>query len=199
MKNKYISNPCYYACILVQRISYFLGKFNRVRAFFWGVKLGCHSRFKGHCYFKRYKNSSIEIGDYFTAVSTTNAPNLLYRPCTIMTCCDGAQLRIGKGVSMSGVVLACFKKLTIGNNVRIGGNCFIFDGDFHLDDKRAGQPQEVCIGNNVWLGMNVTVLKGVHIGENSLIGAGSIVTKDIPANVVAAGNPCKVIKTLSNR
>ncbi|MNT86371.1 putative acetyltransferase [compost metagenome] len=50
------------------------------------------------------------------------------------------------------------------------------------------------VGNNVWFGGNVTVLPGVTIGDNSIIGAGSVVTKDIPANVVAVGNPCKVIR-----
>ena len=65
-----------------------------------------------------------------------------------------------------------------------------------MDDPRSGELRAVHIGDNVWLGINVTVLKGVTIGENTVIGAGSIVTKDIPANVVAAGNPCKVIKHL---
>lgn len=53
--------------------------------------------------------------------------------------------------------------------------------------------------NNVWIGANVMILKGVHIGRNSLVGAGSVVTKDIPANVVAAGNPCKVIRELDEQ
>ena len=55
---------------------------------------------------------------------------------------------------------------------------------------------EVHIGNNVWLGAGVIVLPGVTIGENSVIGAGSIVTKDIPANVVAVGNPCRVLREI---
>ncbi|WP_363315970.1 DapH/DapD/GlmU-related protein [Chryseobacterium sp.] len=54
----------------------------------------------------------------------------------------------------------------------------------------------ITVGDNVWLGGNVVVLPGVTIGSNSVIGAGSIVTKDIPSNVVAVGNPCKVVKNL---
>ncbi|MCS2572069.1 hypothetical protein NXX61_16750 [Bacteroides ovatus] len=60
-----------------------------------------------------------------------------------------------------------------------------------------GKDAPIIIEDNVWLGMNVTVLKGVCIGENSLIGAGSIVTRDIPANVVAAGIPCRVVKSIN--
>lgn len=55
----------------------------------------------------------------------------------------------------------------------------------------------VVIGDNVWIGGNVTILPGVHIGDNSVIGAGSVITKDIPANCIAVGNPCKVLRTLN--
>ena len=72
----------------------------------------------------------------------------------------------------------------------------ITDSDWHTDDPRTGPDKAVIIEDNVWLGYGVKILKGVHIGKNSVIGAGSIVTKNIPANVIAAGNPCKVIKQL---
>ena len=107
---------------------------------------------------------------------------------------SNAILSIGNKVGMSGTSIWCFLEIKIEDNVRIGANCIITDGDAHFNDPRSGSPRPVHICRNVWLGMNVTVLKGVTIGENSVIGAGSIVTKDIPANVVAAGNPCKVIK-----
>ncbi|MBQ0158509.1 MAG: hypothetical protein KBS47_05855 [Bacteroidales bacterium] len=70
------------------------------------------------------------------------------------------------------------------------------DGDFHTDDPRTGDSKPVVIDDAVWLGSDVTVLKGVHIGRGSVIAAGSIVTHDIPAGVVAGGCPCRVIKTL---
>jgi len=57
-------------------------------------------------------------------------------------------------------------------------------------------PKDVNIGDNVWLGINVIVLKGVTIGEHTIIGANSVVTRDIPANVIAAGNPCKILSNL---
>jgi len=72
----------------------------------------------------------------------------------------------------------------------------IMDTDWHWNDPRTGPNAPVEIGDNVWLGINVTVTKGVTIGENTLVAAGSIVTKSLPANVVAAGIPAKVIREL---
>ena len=121
-----------------------------------------------------------------------NSIGLMHR-CIITTEKD-AKLVIGDNVGMSGASIWCFKKITIGDNVRVGANVTIIDGDAHQDDPRSGKNKPVVIEDNVWIGANVTVLKGVTIGKNSLVGAGSVVTKDIPANVVAAGNPCIVVK-----
>lgn len=71
--------------------------------------------------------------------------------------------------------------------------------DFHWDDPRVGEPKPVTIKDNVWLGYGVIVMKGVTIGENSIIGMNSVVTRDIPANSIAVGSPAKVIKTLENK
>lgn len=77
--------------------------------------------------------------------------------------------------------------------------CECFNHRYRLaSDPRAGKPKPVIIEENVWIGEGVKVLKGVTIGKNSVIGAGSVVTKSIPDNVIAAGNPCKVIKQINN-
>jgi len=83
-----------------------------------------------------------------------------------------------------------------GNNVLCGANVTITDFDWH-SSRYASESRPVIIHDNVWLGLNVTVLKGVEIGGNSIIGANSLVVTSIPANVIAAGNPCKVIKSIS--
>ena len=70
------------------------------------------------------------------------------------------------------------------------------DSDWHPGDPRSGDPRPIVIEDNVWLGAGSTVMKGVTIGRNSVIGAGSVVTKDIPADVIAAGNPCRIIRKL---
>lgn len=90
-------------------------------------------------------------------------------------------------------------KVTIGSNVMFGPNVMISTATHPIDaierrSTESGSP--ITIGNDVWLGGNVSVLSGVNIGDNCVIGAGSVVTKDIPANSVAVGNPCKVIRSI---
>jgi acetyltransferase-like isoleucine patch superfamily enzyme len=94
--------------------------------------------------------------------------------------------------------VGCFEEITIGNDVRCGANTTITDSDWHLNDPRVGSPKPVTIMDNVWLGLNSVVLKGVTIGRNSIIGASSVVVRDVPPDVIAAGNPCQVIRTLKN-
>lgn len=184
---------------LTRRIHFFLGKKNILNAKWWGIKFGVNPRFCGKCYFKRYPKSIIKIGDNCEFMSRINS-NLIgiNRPCSISTLTSDAKIEIGNNCGFSGTVIGAFKYIKIGNNVRSGANTLITDSDWHLDDPRVGESKDVNIGDNVWLGINVVILKGVTIGDNTLIGANSVVTRDIPANVIAAGNPCKVIKNIIN-
>lgn len=116
--------------------------------------------------------------------------------CILATGGKEAKLSIGNNCSFSGTSIWCFDSITLKDNVRVGANVTIMDGDAHQDDPRAGANAPVLIEENVWIGANTTILKGVTIGRNSLIGAGSVVVKSIPANVIAAGNPCKVLREL---
>lgn len=90
--------------------------------------------------------------------------------------------------------------ITIGDDVQIGPNVQLLtpthplEAEARRDKLEAAQP--ITIGNNVWLGGGVIVLPGVNIGENTVVGAGSVVTRDLPANVVAVGNPARVIREL---
>ncbi len=92
-------------------------------------------------------------------------------------------------------------KVTIGNHVFIGPNCCIATAEHAIDAEQRDAGLEVAkpitIGNHVWLGAGVTVLGGVTIGDNTVIGAGSVVTKSIPENVIAVGNPCKVLREIT--
>lgn len=162
-----------------------------------GINVSKKVFFGGSTFFSRCKDSAITIGSgcRFMSLKTGNLVGLYHR-CMLSTGNVGAKLTIGNGCSFSGVSIWCFKSITLGDNVRVGANVTIMDGDAHQDDPRSGANAPVVIEDNVWIGAGVIVLKGVRIGRNSLVGAGSVVTKDIPANSVAAGNPCKVIKTI---
>lgn len=161
--------------------------------------MGKNNTFDGKCHFKRFPKSVFTIGDNCTFLSghTSNLIGI-NRPCIISTVTETAVLEIGSNCGFSGTVIGAFSKIKIGDNVRCGANTLITDSDWHPEDTRVGPPNPVTIGNNVWLGVNVIVLKGVEIGENTVIGANSVVTKNIPANVIAAGNPCKEIAKLKN-
>lgn len=166
-----------------------------VNCYFEKIIIGKNNVFFGIPYFYKKKGSSIHIGKNCTFRSHPKS-NLIgiNRKCIISTNLKGAKIIIGNNCGFSGTVIGAFCNITIKNNVRCGANTTITDSDWHLDDPRSGIPKPVVIEDNVWIGLNTIVLKGVTIGENSVIGAGSIVVNNIPANVIAAGNPCKVIK-----
>lgn len=116
--------------------------------------------------------------------------------------CDyGKQIRVGKrffaNFNLTILDEAC---VTIGDDCFIGPNVSIYTACHSTDpverNTRREWAEPVTIGDNVWIGGSVTILPGVTIGSNVTIGAGSVVTRDIPDNVVAVGNPCKVIKNL---
>ncbi len=116
--------------------------------------------------------------------------------------CDyGYNIEIGENFySNHNLTILDGNKVKFGDNVFIAPNCGFYTAGHPLDSETRNSGLEytkpIEVGNNVWIGGNVVVLPGVKIGDNVVIGAGSIVNKDIPSNVVAVGNPCKVIKTI---
>lgn len=97
------------------------------------------------------------------------------------------------------VMLDC-APITFGDRVFIGPNCGFYTAEHPINAEERASGAEyarpITIGSDVWIGGNVVVLAGVSIGDNVVIGAGSVVTKDIPSNVVALGNPCKVVRNI---
>ena len=121
-------------------------------------------------------------------------------------CKEKAELIIGNNVGISSAAIVCWSKITIEDNVRIGGGTVIYDTDFHslnselritnketIEDIKTAP---VLIRENAFIGANCTILKGVVIGRNSIVGASSVITKSIPDNELWAGNPAKFIKSL---
>lgn len=98
------------------------------------------------------------------------------------------------------VILDC-AKVSFGDNVFVGPNCSFYTAGHPINATQRNKGLEyahpISVGDNVWFGGNVVVLPGVSIGNNSIIGAGSVVTKDIPDNVIAVGNPCKVLREIT--
>lgn len=163
-----------------------------------GVKLGKNVSFNGHIMIDRFKGSCIEIGDNCTFNSHPIFNPRGCRQCIIHTAKDFARIVIGKNTGFSGVTIVAHKEIIIGDNVMVGADSQIGDTDDH-DDILGTTDASVHIGNNVFIGMHCMILKGVTIGDNSIIAAGSIVTKDIPANCIAGGVPCKVLKYRENK
>lgn len=117
--------------------------------------------------------------------------------------CDyGYNIKIGENFFANhNCIILDGAKVTFGDNVFIAPDCGFYTAGHPLDSKRRNLGLEyaypITVGNNVWIGGGVKVMPGVTIGNNVVIGSGSVVTKDIPDNVVAAGNPCKVLRPIT--
>ena len=116
---------------------------------------------------------------------------------------ENATLHLGSGYINTGLSMSVFDSVTIGNKVYISENVTIRDSDDHtlasLDASATCQTKGITapihIRDNVWIGMNATILKGVTIGEGAVVAAGAVVTKDVPPHSLVAGVPAKVIRT----
>ena len=141
-------------------------------------------------------NFCMTNGDHINPISA-NLQGSFY------TDCADAEICIGNNVGMSSTRMWIHNKLTIGNNVKIGACVLLIDTDTHPIDYEVRRTSNegtksapIVIEDDVWIGAHSIVLKGVTIGARSIIGAGSVVTKDIPSDCIAAGNPCMKIKKI---
>jgi acetyltransferase-like isoleucine patch superfamily enzyme len=129
--------------------------------------------------------------------------NVLLEPNVWLTAPDAARIQIGAGTFLNqGVMVASLQLVQIGEHCMFANGCFVTDADHRFDDLE--QPitwqgfttkGPTRVGDNVWCGANVVVTSGVTIGERSVIGANSVVTRDIPAFSIAAGAPARVLRT----
>lgn len=181
--------------MLIEKISTLIIKINSQME---GVKYGKHIKFRGIAIIERFQCSTIRIGDNctFNSSSRFNFRGINH-PCIIQTGKPGAKIVIGNHCGFSGVSIVADKEVVIEDHVTVGANAIIGDRDDH-SDIYASEPRPVHIGKNVWIGMNATIMKGVTIGEYAIIGAGAIVTKDVPPYAIVAGVPAKIIKYRNN-
>lgn len=155
------------------------------------------------------KKSKIKIGKAFRMNNGMARNQIGYGALKCTLIADGGNITIGDNVGMSQSALIAFDAdITVGNYVKFGSGVKVLTTDFHSVDalerrdrnldkeKKKSLPVTIC--DDCFIGAGTLILKGVTIGSKSIIGAGSVVTKDIPENVIAAGNPCRVIKKLNN-
>lgn len=152
-----------------------------------------------------YGGGKMSIGRNFAMNNgITGNPIGCYERCTFFVDRD-SELIIGDNVGVSQTAFISHCSIKIGNHVKIGGGTCIYTTDFHSLDPEIRASKEdmkhrkcapVIIKDSVFIGAKCIILKGVTIGENSIVGAGSVVTKNIPPNQIWAGNPAKYIRSL---
>lgn len=151
-------------------------------------------------------NGTLTIGKGFKCNNTIKSNSIgLIQPCVFNIMTTGSQIVVGDNVGISGSTICARNKIVIGNNVLIGSGCLITDSDAHPIDwknRREGDSNNikcapVIIGNDVFVGARSIILKGVEIGDRAVVGAGSVVTRNVPANSIVAGNPAVVVKELN--
>lgn len=168
------------------------------------VKYGKGLRLYGVPFIYRFRETSVELGEKVTINSSflSNLLGLNHR--TIIVAKKSGKIKIGDRVGISGAAIYAWDNIEIGDDTRIGANVKIIDTDFHPVDpeerlngnNNAAKTNPVKIGKNVFIGMNSLILKGSVIGDNCVVGAGSVVCGVFEDNCVIAGNPARVIKKL---
>lgn len=153
--------------------------------------------------YNRLDDSEVEKrGDIMRKLFKSVGKNVWIEPD--FRCEFGQNITIGDNVYINfGCVILDCGQVTIGSGTLIGPNVGLFSGNHTIDpaERAAGGliPKPINIGSRVWLCGNVSVVPGVSIGDGSVIGAGSVVTCDIPSGVVAAGNPCRVLRKITEK
>jgi len=180
----------------------------RTKAFLFGVKLEGKVKCYGRIDILRAPMSKIVIGKNVQIVSSSKrcTASSIFAPTKLRTWTKSGQIIIGNNVDLNGTsITARSKIITIGSGTIIAPNVTIMDSDFHglwPPENRTLNPSfendgDVTIGKNVWIGSQSIILKGVEIGDNAVIAAGSIVVKEVPHNVLVGGSPAVVIRKLA--
>lgn len=150
------------------------------------------------------KNGSIIIGDHVRLYSALRANPLgCFQPCVLRALAPGARLVLGNRVGLSGTVLCAGVSIEVGEGSIFGSGALVIDNDFHAptgewdwteDPNLCGtRARPIKIGRGVFVGARAIILKGVTIGDRAIIGAGSVITQDVPPRHLAAGNPARII------
>ena len=177
----------------------------RVYCLVHGIKFAEGLRLYGCPIIHRHQSARITLGRHVILNSDprVNLAGIL-RKVTLVAMFADSQISIGDYTGISGAVIFAAKSIRIGNHVHIGVKTVIYDTDFHPLDWKSRRENNltqvavspVIIEDDVWIGGNSIILKGVHIGRAAVIGAGSVVTCNVPPETVWAGNPARFIKKI---
>lgn len=178
-----------------------------------GVRFGKKMRVYDRTYLSISQGGCMVIGDAFKLTSGDGINPLCRNLRAKIFVEKGAVIKIGNNTGLSSPCLWAKKSITIGNNVKVGGDCIIMDSDAHNLDWRirnshlqSSEPsipetetaisKEIVIEDDVLIGTRCIILKGVTIGARSIVAAGSVVSKSIPPDCIVGGNPCRLIRYL---
>ncbi len=204
---KAIRNPAFAIEFLLEKVlTGFWGLFFRIECRLKGIQVGRRVEIFGKCIIRKAPYTEIRIGDGVQIISSSwRSSTASCMRSKIRTFYPTAKVHMGHGSGMTGgSIIARSKTISIGERCMLAPNVTILDSDFHIlwpperrhDTWETDIDQDVTLESNVWVGMGVTILKGVTIGENSVIAAGSVVVSSIPKNCLAGGNPAKVLRSL---
>ena len=169
-----------------------------------GISWGKRWRILGMPIVQRHRSSEIILGNGLSIRSwpRTN-PLVPHHPVVFATRKPGAVIRVGDNCGFSGTTFVADERIELGNRVQIGSNASLVDTDFHpltpkerARDFNAGAAAPIEVNDKVFIGMDSLILKGVTIGQGSVVGAGSVVSQDVPPRTVVAGNPAEVVHEL---
>lgn len=166
-----------------------------------GVPWGRRWRIFGMPILQRHRGSEIRLGDGLELRSTPESnPLRPFQPVVLSTRRRGAVIRVGNDCGATGAVLVADERIDVGDRVLLGANVLITDTDFHPLDPavrretpQAGARAPVVIEDDVFIGTQAVILKGVHIGRGAVVGAGAVVTRAVPAGAIVAGNPARIV------
>lgn len=146
--------------------------------------------------------SNISIGNnvYLRGIAKGYQAGMVF-PTSLLADVPNSKITIGDNCRINGAYIHAQKNISIGKNCVIASNVNIMDTNGHVvysNNRTRGrdEPREVVIGDNVWIGLNVVILKGTKIEKNSIVSAGSVVKGDFPANAIISGNPAKTVKII---
>ena len=172
----------------------------RLEARFKGVEFQGRSEFVGRPLISVAKNARIVLGDGARICSAPRSnPLACFQPCVLRAMVPGAELILGRSVGISGAVLCAGASIQIGEGTILGSGAMIMDNDFHVPvgewdwgSDSAANARPIKIGRGVFIAARAIILKGVSIGDRAIVGAGAVVTRDVPAYHIAVGNPAQV-------